>query len=260
MMAYHPKASNRKALTIFALVAALLGVVIAAGALLPGPAISTGDPIWRARNNFFTSLPIISGIFRSKESLIRENEELKRKLAGEDALESSYRLLQAENVKLRSLMGGSAESDRRLAAVLARPPVSPYDIIVVDAGEKEGVKVGTLVFADPDIALGKVAWVGKDESKVVLFSSSGETLDVLVGTSSVAMQARGRGGQNFVGELPRGVDIEKGDPVYMPLGHSTLVGVVGEVARSEHDPFQTIYFESPVNVNYLRWVWLETAQ
>lgn len=98
--------------------------------------------------------------------------------------------LKAENIELRSMLGRKYEADKSiLADVIIRPPKTPYDNLIVDAGEDQGVEVGDLVYAESDYGIGRVSEVYAKSSRVTLFSSSDNKEQVLVGLETHPVDA-----------------------------------------------------------------------
>ena len=114
----------------------------------------------------------IGAYFKSKKNLYLENESLRERLNENTATLSNYNSLLGENVGMKEILGmGGEERDLVLASILSKPPKSLYDTLVIDAGEKNGVLVGDLVFAEGDVPLGRIESVNSGSSKVILFSS-----------------------------------------------------------------------------------------
>src|SRR3989304_2204585 len=98
---------------------------------------------------------------------------------------------------------GVGEQQAVVARVISKPPRSFYDTLVVDAGSKEGIQVGEKVLYGDNIMIGEIAEVFEKTSKVRLFSSSGEVIDVTIGKRAVPALAVGIGGGNFEIQIPR---------------------------------------------------------
>lgn len=166
--------------------------------------------------------------------------------------------LQIDNDALKDLLGRAPENEKlTLAAILARPPQSPYDSLVIDIGTNNGAHIGDVVYAQSTFAIGKIVKTDAKNSVVTLFSSSGQKQSVLIGSSTTAVEAEGRGGGNFYIKIPRNIHVVAGDPIMWPDLRSVLLGVVDVVDAGEGDAYAHIYFKSPVNIQTLRYVELK---
>jgi cell shape-determining protein MreC len=170
--------------------------------------------------------------------------------------ENSYvSALQIENDQLKDLLGRKPEKyDKELAVILSYPPRTPYDSLIVDMGEDHGLAPGDLVYADMDYLIGHVEAVYPSSSLIKLFSSPGEKVEVLVGSSSSAVIAEGRGSGNFYIKVPRNIEVKEGDPIIVPSLHALVLGSAEKVEAGEGDAYSYIYFKLPVNFNSLRHV------
>ena len=150
-----------------------------------------------------------------------------------------------------------------LASIISRPPQSPYDILIIDAGYDNEIRAGMLVTAYGNVLLGYIAEVFPSTSKVKLISFSGEETNVLIesagtGTSTVISAiAVGRGGENLEIKLPSSIAINFGDQVKTMRTFSFIVGTIEKVEISLSDPFQKLLFRLPVNIQELKYVMIE---
>lgn len=161
--------------------------------------------------------------------------------------------LARENTELRALLSrGPKGKHGILAEVLVRPPSSPYDTMIVDAGFSEGANVGDLVIAD-GFVVGEITRTTSHTSIVTLWSQSGNTFDVSVGTT-FSGRAEGEGGGDFYIRAPRDTHIQEGDIVRAPSLGNAIVGTVGVVVLDDTDPFAEIYVASPLNLRTIRFV------
>jgi len=190
----------------------------------------------------------------SKKSLIVENENLRRDMTSFNSSLLMLDSLRKENETLRSLLGRSTTGRMVLATVLSRPPFSPYDSLIIDAGTEEGIALGDKVYASTDVLLGDIVEVYSHTSKVDLYSSPGRVFPVLVGLSALQVEAEGRGGGNFRVTLPVEVDVEKGDPVRFAQSKSNVIGVVEEIEVDSSDSLQEIHFKMPLSVFEISYV------
>lgn len=253
------RASNTTAVLV--LVFAVVGVFGAAH--LFKPVVFSGfihvlaRPLWNFEAVIVERAAQNLSLLRSKRDLVLENRRLSRRatlLEGEHALLSLFR---EENARLKVMFGRSEHNDRTLAAILARPPVSLYDTLVIDIGSAHGVSVGDSVFVYGETIIGSVEKVFQRTSLVTLFSSPGKKTDVLIGSSRIEANAEGRGGGNFEARLPRDIPLSSGDTVTIPGLDPTLFAIVETIIENPTDPFQIILFKTPVNLYEVEWVEVE---
>ncbi|MEK7179174.1 MAG: rod shape-determining protein MreC [Patescibacteria group bacterium] len=202
-----------------------------------------------------TESAVRSNTLVSKKTLIKDNEALREENAAFRVSLLGYSIIKKENEELRSLLGRTGLYHTRiLSAVLSKPPRAPYDTLIIDVGTEDGISQGDRVFAFRDVAIGTVVLADESASKVKLFSSPGEDIDVVVGDDHIAAIAHGRGGGNFELRLPRGVHSAAGDPIVFPSMGIEIAGVVEYVESDPSSSFQTVIFKSPVNMFELRFV------
>jgi rod shape-determining protein MreC len=197
-----------------------------------------------------------SQLLRSKRSLVFENEDLKNKIKETEFKLLEFEFLKQENESLKELLNRETFDIKNtvLGAVLARPNVSPYDTFIIDIGESSNIEYGNDVYVSGNIFIGKVDGVYKNTSTVKLFSSPGEITPISIGLHNISANAEGMGGGNFIVELPRGTEVEKGDIITMPSIDIKLFAVIEEIEANPSDPFITILFKNPINMNDIKWV------
>ncbi|MFA6076859.1 MAG: rod shape-determining protein MreC [Candidatus Paceibacterota bacterium] len=221
-------------------------------------------PFLTTGNNIGGKLGSFSSYFLSKNSLYLENENLKSKLSEQEARNSNYNSILAENVLLKETLGRKKEQTiMTLSAILSKPNKSPYDTLVIDVGIRQGIKIGDMVFALGNVPIGSIAEAHLDSSKVVLFSNSGEKIQVLVNEKSASfseannnifLEIVGRGGGNFEMILPRDFKPLKGDEVILPGIVPYVVGIIETIISDPRDPFVKALLVSPVNIQELKFV------
>ncbi len=251
----HKGASRVIRLSATAIVAVLLLVGLiqwTAPHFFPGMFTSIAAPFWRAR------FSIESGSLRSPSQLLSENESLKRDLADLRAVfaSSSVSAVLQENAELKAQAGRASTTPRLLAAVLARPPFVPYDELLIDVGTDDGVSTTSLVYAAGTL-IGRVREALSGTAKVELFSSPGNSYQVLIGPSHVPATAIGMGGGQFRADVPHGSTVTAGDVVRDSAIGNGIFGMVVSVATDPANPFDRVLFAQPVNIYELRWVTLD---
>lgn len=143
---------------------------------------------------------------------------------------------------------------RILAAVLQRPPFSPYDELIIDIGHDYNLSTSSMVYVSGGILIGRVVDVLNTTAKVKLFSSPNEKYEVLVGTSHTPATAIGRGGGQYETNVSRDTVVKEGDFVLNSALNDKPFGIVSAVLLDPTLPFETILFAPPVNIYQLRWV------
>ena len=132
--------------------------------------------------------------------------------------------------------------------VLARPPRTPYDTLVIEGR----VPIGAIVGMVGGPLLGTVTDAFARESKVKLFSSSGEKTEAVLERADTPVELLGLGGGNFKIEVPREIAVEIGDRVISSGRSQNLLAVVGGVEVSPTDTFKKILAKSPINIFSIR--------
>jgi rod shape-determining protein MreC len=141
-----------------------------------------------------------------------------------------------------------------LAVILARPPRTPYDSLLVDIGEDEGLMVGDVVYAEQDYAVGAVEAVFKATSIIKLYSSPDQRIDVLLGSSTAPVVAEGRGAGNFYIKVPKNIVVSEGDQIVIPGIKSKILGTAERIDSDEGEAYAHVYFRMPVNLYTLHYV------
>lgn len=196
--------------------------------------------------------------FTSKDQLVSMNEELTRKIEELESHSFEYQVLNQQNKDLKEILGRTnVPKDGVVAHVLKRPPFSPYDTFIVDAGKVLGVAKGDRVFAHGNILVGEVSQVAQSHAQVRLFSTPGEQFEVRIATSSIDTIAYGKGAGNFEAIVPREARVTAGDMIIVPHISPIIFGVVEAIDGDAVQAFKRVLFRIPVNVFELNWVFIE---
>lgn len=195
------------------------------------------------------------GSFRAKSNLVKENAELRENVLRMQAQVLDRNLLEEKVQMLEEVLGRKGIDNRVISTVLAGPGQSPYDTLIIDAGEDVGVRRGNLVVYAGAGVIGSVAEVYPSSAKITLFSSpQEEELGVLVGESHVPVKALGRGMGNFETRVPKGSTVSVGSDVVLSEDPSLILGIVGSVEEKESTPFIKVLFRTPFNITEIRQV------
>lgn len=212
-------------------------------------------PIFIIGNNIEEKFRNISAYFVSKNSLYLENQKLQMKVKENSARMLNYDSLAAENIGLKEILGRKdVKTPMVLAAILAKPNQSLYDILLIDAGATQGLKTGDTVFALGDAPIGRADLVYQNSSKVILFSSPGEKTQGIISGANIFVELVGRGGGNFEMTLPRDFILKKGDQIVMPGPYPYVLAEVAAIISDERDSFVKALLASPVNAQELKFV------
>ena len=211
------------------------------------------EPVWQIKNSIVASN--FFQYFKTKQTLINDKLVIEQKLFLTGNLLALNETLQKENETLKDLLGRKEIKQKTiLASVLVKPPQTPYDSLLVDIGEDQGLEVGDKVIANANIFIGEVSEVLPHSAKVTLYSSPGRKLSVVLGLSQVSVEAVGIGGGNFHILLPREVEVKEGDVIIIPAITNNVFGIVEKINFKDTDSFQTVLFKSPVNISELSFV------
>ncbi|MBI2086714.1 MAG: hypothetical protein HYT69_00885 [Candidatus Zambryskibacteria bacterium] len=205
------------------------------------------SPLWKTENAVARTLSKGFDFFRSRQTLIEENITLKEKVASLELERSSFTLSGVERQE-------SIQGENIRAAVLTRPPQSPYDILIIDAGYKNSVIEGGRIFLPEGPELGVVSAVFPTTAKVKLFSTDGEKTSAVLERGNDPVTLEGVGGGNFRIIVPRDTAVEVGDRVLSAHLSSSLLAIVGDVEVSATDSFKEVLAKSPVNIFSVRFV------
>lgn len=169
--------------------------------------------------------------------------------------------LAAENTALLERAGAvTGLSETGIAAgVVARPPESPYDTLVVSAGTRVGVGEGMEAFGPGGVPIGIVTSVLRDFSRVTLFSAPRLTVPAWVGAEKVPLSLIGTGAGTFQASLPRLSGVSVGDTVFVSGPGALPSGAVVRIDADTSSSAVTLRVQSSVNPFSLTWVTLRAT-
>jgi cell shape-determining protein MreC len=185
-----------------------------------------------------------------------ENMALKEKLSSLETEVMSLSKDRDEKDILLGLLGRRQDSRMLVASVLAHPPQTLYDVIIIDAGLNDSVSLGSEVFLPEGPILGKVSEVFGKYAKVKLFSTAREETSAVLERGSVPVTLVGVGAGNFKLTVPRDVEVERGDRILSAGVFSRLLAVVGEVNVNSTDSFKEVLASTPTNIFALRFIFV----
>lgn len=259
---YHSKNDSlkrRRLLVGISTIAGLLLVVFLAQFLFSGVvsniALSVGGPVSSVYLGVSERLSLTSAFLRSRLTLSEENRNLRKQI---DELESRIvRLdsIEKEYYDLISLYGRTdSRSETILGNVVAKPPQSPYDTLIIDAGKVNSVEPGYFAYAPGGLPLGRVDQVSADFSRVVAFSNVGEITQAVIERTGSALELSGIGGGNMQALVSQDLDVEIKDMILLPQFGGQVVGEVISVESRVTGATKELLIRLPANIFNLRWV------
>jgi cell shape-determining protein MreC len=218
---------------------------------------SLAQPLWFVSGALAKPFVGIGGFFSSKNTLINKNLALEDEISSLKLKEVDYDLISKENQDLKNQLGRSTHSDKIASRILSKPPVSPYDTLVIDTGSSEGVNLGNKVFSSDNIIVGIVTNVTPHTSLVRLFSSGNEKQEAVLSRTGASFVLVGSGGANLKLEVPKDTDILWGDVFSYPGLSASTIATVSYVDTNSQSAFKTVYLKVPGNVFSTKWVFVE---
>ncbi len=183
-----------------------------------------------------------AGALLSGPRLARENAALNAKVLELSAQNNDLQAAQAENVRLRRLLGFEQASLRPLLAaqVTALKPDPNFDTLILNQGTARGVHVRSVVLSPSGALAGQVLDVSPGSCNVLLLTDSGSSVGALVQNHTphepVGLCQGIGGGRMQVTYLRSDAALHVGDPVVtsglggvfpsaVPLGTIALISV-----------------------------------
>jgi cell shape-determining protein MreC len=231
------------ALTLFWL---LPKVVYVAGAMVMAPV--NGVKTWFAESS--ASLP---QYLRNRSVLVDELQALEQQLADRGGDRFTTDMLAKENAELRELLGDTGD-ERILAGVIGRPNALPYDMLLIDQGQRDGIAPGAPVYIGDRTVIGFVQSVAERTALVTLITTPDFTSTVYVLGPDIFTTAVGMGGGQLRVGVPQGIVVEEGDLVILPSVTSGVYGSVSHIETIPSQPEQHAYVSPKTPIGSLRLV------
>lgn len=236
------------ALTLIALAALFLILRL----VLPGALVAIATPFWMTGNALTAGAGNTLSFFGDKGVLIEERDQLARDAA---ALYAKNAALEAQVADLTRLLGDRTERGAGvLASVLARPPVAPYDTLILDQGSESGIAVGDRVLGPGGVPLGTIESVMGDSARALLYSTPARETESWVGESRIPMTLVGEGAGAMSAIVARESGVAVGDQVYVPGPGAVPIGHVVAVGSDPSSPRSRVEIRPLVNPFSITWV------
>ncbi|HVB19705.1 MAG TPA: rod shape-determining protein MreC [Candidatus Paceibacterota bacterium] len=212
------------------------------------PVFRNADFIATESHRFFSNFNATGNLVLQNEKLLEENT----------ALASENQTLLQKETMLDALLGTSATEKNTatgiLAGIVAHPPESPYDTLVLSEGTHAGIAVGMEVFAKGGVPIGTVSSVTDTFSQVTLFSSPGMTITGWVGRANLPLTITGSGAGTMSASLARSAAVAVGDSVFAPGPGMRMIGSVVRIDSDPSSPSVVLRIMPVFNVFSASWV------
>lgn len=234
---------------------ALVALVAVAGGLrafFPDALTRAASPFWNAGSGLSAAAADAGAYLAGPATLRRERDAARAEAA---ALAAKQATLAGRVADLQALLGTRTEPIPGIVAgVLARPPVSPYDALVVDQGTEAGVAAGSAVFGAGGMPVGTVESVTARSARVSLYSTPARETEGWVGDARIPVTLVGGGSGALNAEAARDAGIKEGDLVFVPGPGAVALGVVTAVGSDPSAPRAPLSIRPFANPFSMTWV------
>lgn len=197
-------------------------------------------PVFRSADFVATKSHLFFSSFSDAAKLVIQNEKL---LEENTALVNENQALRQAAADIEMLPDGGI-----LASVVARPPESPYDTLILAMGSTAGVAIGQEAFGEGGVPVGVVSSVTADFSRVTLFSAPHTVIHGWVGQKRTLLTIFGAGAGAMNASLSHSADIMVGDTVFAPGPGMLPIGVVARVDGDPSSPVVTLRIKPNANL------------
>ena len=253
---------------------AVLALAMLGGSLLPGAGVleSRGQDLVAPAGGALEALvrPAADAIHEAGKlhELTSENADLRQDLARAEAELAALREQQIRSAQVTELIdavGGDLAAGAIAASVVLREPAPGRAAVLVDRGERDGVRVGQPVLGPGATLVGVVTQVEPSRARVRLLIDPDSAVTALVQSSREQGALAGTADGLRLELVPADAIVAKGDLVLssalggrLPAG--LLIGRVSSVERSPQEPFATIEVEPLADFDRLEHVLVLTGR
>lgn len=200
----------------------------------------------------------------TKQSLLEENEQLRKMQLLQNQKLQQFDMLKAENDKLRSLLTTNLRQDtQKVVAEIMAVASDPFSQdVVIDKGSSNNVFLGQPVLDDLGV-VGQISSVGNTTSRVILLTDQTHAIPIRILRNDIRGILSGTGniGRMELNNLPHGTDIKVGDRLItsglgqvFPEGYP--VAEIIEISPDVSKPFMRVIAAPVAKVDRLKHVLL----
>jgi len=219
-------------------------VVINWAMAITNPLVKAGDNLYMSVKSVFTIKDIVSeNVIFSKENLklVSENVRLKE--------------IEKENIALKKQLGISAEMERKTirANVCGFDPLNSDSFLTINKGSQDGVQEGLPVLSEDGVLVGKINYVEKSFSRVLLVFSSKSSIAAITQSSRVAGIVQGDFGISLMLDMiPQFEEVEIGEMIITSgiggiFPKAIPIGNIAGIDSSSSEVFKKAEIDSLIN-------------
>jgi len=203
---------------------------------MPGLFLEAAAPLFNIGTSLTTDVFNVTNSFANTRALTNEKTQL---LTRNNILLRENETLMARVQDLTALIGTSTPRVHGIVAnVLARPPQSPYDTLLINSSASSHIIPGDYVLAQGGTPIGTIGAVYAHTAYVILFSTHNATTTAWVGTKRTPITLIGTGAGMFTARVVRQAGVSIGDRILVPGPGS--VHTIGTVVRLDTEPVATM--------------------
>lgn len=202
------------------------------------------NPVQRVFVDFRNKIQGNSAYFSNMETIMQENEELKKKNSELETVLRELEMIKAENTTLQEYMSLTEKysSYQTIPAYVINKDVSNYSsTLVLNVGTNDGIKENMTVIADKGL-VGHVISVSDNTCKVQVIIDSASTVSSSISTTQESIICKGTLENDQILRatyIPTGAELIQGDSVYTsgiggiyPKG--IIIGTIKEIVTTSN--------------------------
>lgn len=202
-------------------------------------------PVYSIAQSPYAVSGAVSDVTADRQFLLQQRDQLNAQLLEMKEAQLRVHYLQAENARLRQLLGSKVQLPSRatIAEIIGVPPNPQRAAVILDKGEVDGIAPGYAV-VDALGLIGQVTEVSRNISWVLLISDRRHAIPARINRTGVRMIVGGIGSPDrlVVEDLPVSTDLREGDLIEtsglggrFPVGYP--VGLVSSLESTQASPY-----------------------
>lgn len=220
--------------------------------------INWTKPALASSVSFAHRLAGIFSVFGQIGNLRKDNQRLEEEAIALRVDQARLSELEIENKDLQNQLAfknAHPEMNLLLANVIGLDPTNFYDTLVLDKGERDGVKNGMAVVSFGTL-VGKIDQVSDGSSRIVLVTSRDSIIQVMLQNSRTAGILKGGISGMVLDDIPLDTTIDDNENIITSglgggLPKGIYVGNAGSLISAKSDIFKAIEIKSPINFSKL---------